>query len=210
MAPVHSTAPRTDLLIANASSSAVDLARWGLGLALALLVIGSVALVVMLVRRRRRPAPSPIPLPRETPAPPRRRAPPVRTAPARPAVGFAGGGLAVATSGLVCPTCRTEYSGMIYCPRDARRLVAPEEMLAGARSAGGMCGSCGRAFEPGLRRCPHDGADIIPAALYLATRRRRDAAPTGVMAKVCPVCRDKADLSSRFCGRDGHELVVVN
>ncbi|HVV82641.1 MAG TPA: hypothetical protein VHE35_06155, partial [Kofleriaceae bacterium] len=62
----------------------------------------------------------------------------------------------------------------------------------------------------GLRRCPHDGADLVPQAMYQATRRERDAAPTGVLAKVCPVCRRRFDLSSRFCGRDGHELVVIN
>jgi hypothetical protein len=123
---------------------------------------------------------------------------------------LAGGALAVVSTGLVCPTCRTEYHGQTFCERDARRLVPAEEMLAGARSAGGMCISCGRAFEPGLRRCPHDGGDIIPAMLFQATRRRRELAPTGVMAKVCPVCRERSDLSARFCGRDGQELVVIN
>ncbi len=195
--------------IANAGAGALDLARWGLGGALVLLAAGLTALVVVLTRRQRKPAPPP-PAPVEVRPVVRRPTPPPRPAPTRPPVAFGGGGLAVASSGLVCPTCRTEYSGVTYCPRDARRLVAAEEMLAGARSAGGMCMSCGRAFEPGLRRCPHDGAEIVLAALYLASRRRRDAAPTGVMAKVCPVCRDQADLSARFCGRDGHELVVVN
>jgi hypothetical protein len=123
---------------------------------------------------------------------------------------LAGGALAVVSTGLVCPTCRTEYTGKSFCERDARRLVPPEEMLGGARSAGGMCTTCGRAFDPGLRRCPHDGGDVIPAMLFQATRRRREIAPTGVMAKVCPVCRERSDLSARFCGRDGQELVVIN
>ncbi|MBZ0235060.1 MAG: hypothetical protein K8M05_22220, partial [Deltaproteobacteria bacterium] len=118
--------------------------------------------------------------------------------------------LAVVSTGLVCPTCRTEYQGKSFCERDARRLVPAEEMLAGARSAGGMCTTCGRAFEPGLRRCPHDGGEIIPAVLFQATRRRREMAPTGVLAKVCPVCRERSDLAARFCGRDGQELVVIN
>jgi hypothetical protein len=134
-----------------------------------------------------------------------------RSAPPRPPqVAFAGGALAVVSTGLVCPTCRTEYQGKTFCERDARRLVPAEEMLAGARSAGGMCTSCGRAFEPGLRRCPHDGGDVIPSVLFQATRRRREIAPTGVLAKVCPVCRERSDLSARFCGRDGQELVVIN
>jgi hypothetical protein len=46
--------------------------------------------------------------------------------------------------------------------------------------------------------------------MYQASRRRRDSGPTGVLAKVCPVCRRRFDLSARFCGRDGHELLVVN
>jgi len=118
------------------------------------------------------------------------------------------GGLEVATSGMVCPTCRTEYAGMHYCQRDARRLVSAEDMLEG-RSTGGMCPRCGRAFDPGLRRCPHDGAELVPPQAYRATRPAAPA-PTGVLAKVCPVCRQRFDLSARFCGRDGHDLVVVN
>jgi hypothetical protein len=199
-----------------ASARAVELARWGLAIALVLLALAAIALVVIAARRRREaeaetePAPAP-PMP---PPVPRRTAPPPpqtrRAPPARQTVALAGGALAVVSTGLVCPTCRTEYSGKSFCERDARRLVPPEEMLAGARSAGGMCTSCGRAFEPGLRRCPHDGGEIIPSVLFQATRRRREIAPTGVLAKVCPVCRERSDLSARFCGRDGQELVVIN
>lgn len=123
----------------------------------------------------------------------------------------AGGGLAVASSGMVCPTCRTEYQGLSYCTRDARRLVPAEEMLAG-RSAGGVCVSCRRAYEPGLRRCPHDGGELVPAtvAAALRGRRRQFTAPTGVIATICPSCRARFDLAARFCGHDGTELVVVN
>ena len=138
-----------------------------------------------------------------------------RTVAARPApraMASAGGGLQVAASGMVCPTCRTEYPGMTYCLRDARRLVPAEEILGGGRGPGGVCVACRRAFDPGLRKCPHDGGDVIPAPLFWATRGRRDrdAAPTGVEAKICPACRRRYDLSARFCGRDGAELVVIN
>ncbi len=123
----------------------------------------------------------------------------------------AGGGLAVASSGMVCPTCRTEYLGLSYCTRDSRRLVPAEDMLAG-RSAGGVCVSCRRAYEPGLRRCPHDGGELVPATVAAALRgkRRQSTAPTGVIATICPSCRAKFDLAARFCGHDGTELVVVN
>jgi hypothetical protein len=203
--------------LSAASSQAVELARWGLAIALVLLALAAIALVVIAARRRRpevevAPEPEPAPAPTPTPPPvPRRAAPPRRPPPqARQSVSLAGGALAVVSTGLVCPTCRTEYTGKSFCERDARRLVPPEEMLGGTRSAGGMCTTCGRAFDPGLRRCPHDGGDVIPAMLFQATRRRREIAPTGVMAKVCPVCREKSDLSARFCGRDGQELVVIN
>src|SRR5439155_10804747 len=122
--------------------------------------------------RAREPAP-PAPAP-----PPRPRA--------RPAVvrgGGGGGGLAVATSSaMVCPTCRTEYHGMTYCTRDARRLVLPEDMLGGplrslpmGKSAGLVCMACRRAYEPGLRSCPHDGNELVPFSVYNATRPRRRA-----------------------------------
>ena len=113
---------------------------------------------------------------------------------------------------MVCPTCRTEYAGMTYCTRDARRLVSAEEILSGGRGPGGVCVACRRAFDPGLRKCPHDGSDVIPAPLYWATRgrREREHAPTGVEARICPACRRRYDLSARFCGRDGAELVVIN
>jgi len=194
--------------LATSGTGAVTVARWLLAAALVLLAIGVVVLIRMALRRRR-PQPVPLPSPLPPPLPVRASGPP-RPPPRVTTLGLAGGGLAVASSGLVCPTCRTEYHGMSFCPRDARRLVPAEEMVAGIRGAGGMCTICGRAHEPGLRRCPHDGGDIIPSALYVATSRRRDLAPTGVMAKVCPLCRERADLSSRFCGRDGHELVVIN
>ena len=54
-----------------------------------------------------------------------------------------------------------------------------------------------------------DGAELVPPSAYRATRPA-DPAPTGVLAKVCPVCRHRYDLSARFCGKDGHDLVVVN
>jgi len=169
------------------------------------------------VRALPAPSPSVVPPPR-----PRSRAQMSRAA--------GGGGLAVATSSaMVCPTCRTEFHGMTYCTRDARRLVPPEEMLGGplrgatagglgalsslaGKSAGLVCMACRRAYEPGLRSCPHDGNELVPFPVYNATRPRRHGStePTGVIARVCPVCGAKYDLSARFCGHDAGELVVIN
>ena len=109
---------------------------------------------------------------------------------------------------------------MTYCTRDARRLVPPEEMLGGGlgamrgigKSAGLVCMACRRAYEPGLRSCPHDGNELVPFPVYNATRPRRRGAtePAGVIARICPVCSTKYDLNARFCGHDAGELVVIN
>lgn len=122
---------------------------------------------------------------------------------------------------MVCPTCRTEYHGMAYCTRDARRLVPPEDMLtsralgsaSAGKSAGLVCMACRRAYEPGLRSCPHDGNELVPFPVYNATRprsRRNSTEPAGVVARICPVCGAKYDLNARFCGHDAGELVVIN
>lgn len=190
---------------------------------LALVILGLVAMVLLLRRRAKAPPASTaeqrelLPLAAAPPSAPRPRV--------RPAVvrGGGGGGLAVATSSaMVCPTCRTEYHGMTYCTRDARRLVPPEEMLVGAnisaaksmgRSAGLVCMACRRAYEPGLRSCPHDGNELVPFTVYNATRprsRAKTSEPSGVVARICPVCSSKYDLNARFCGHDAGELVVIN
>jgi hypothetical protein len=182
-----------------------------------LLVAVLIALLAMVVvlRRRARDARAPepaAPAPRLATPRPRPRQSPSGMRVARGG-GGAAGGLAVATSAMVCPTCRSEYDGHMYCLRDARRLVPAEEMLGGQRSAGLYCATCRRAFEPGLRKCPHDGADLMPASLYWASRPKRARAktePLGVIGRICPVCRGRYDLAARFCGVDGAELVVIN
>jgi hypothetical protein len=180
-------------------------------------LIGLAAMVVVLRRRARearaaataamRPQPRPV-APRPRPRPPSRQ-----LVAGAGGGGAVGGQLAVATSSMVCPTCRSEYDGHVYCLRDARRLIPAEEMLGGTRSTGLFCATCRRAYEPGLRRCPHDGGDLMPAAMYWATRPKRAHAktePTGVIGRICPVCRGRYDLAARFCGVDGAELVVIN
>lgn len=187
---------------------------------LALVILGLIAMAVM-VRKRSRPVDEQVTEPVRV-APPPDRPPPPRPR-VRPALhrGGGGGGLAVATStAMVCPTCRTEYHGMTYCTRDARRLVPPEEMLGGplralasGKSAGLVCMACRRAYEPGLRSCPHDGNELVPFPVYNATRprsRRNSTEPAGVVARICPVCSTKYDLNARFCGHDAGELVVIN
>ncbi|MEO8550850.1 MAG: hypothetical protein ABI678_12780 [Kofleriaceae bacterium] len=190
---------------------------------LLVLVIAGLVAMAFLVRRRTRAVDDSTDQMRAIPAPPPAGAPPPRprTRPQLIRSGGGGGGLAVAiSSARVCPTCRTEFHGMTYCTRDARRLVPPEEMLGGplrvagssAKSAGLVCMACRRAYEPGLRSCPHDGNELVPFPVYNATRpRKRNATePAGVIARICPVCATKFDLNARFCGHDAGELVVIN
>jgi len=195
---------------------------------LALVILGLAALALLLRRRNRvqaaaaavpaRPPAAAVPTAPSLPRPRPRPVQHVRSGGA----GGATGGLAVATSSaMVCPTCRTEYHGMTYCTRDARRLVPPEDMLGGpglgpmralSRSAGLVCMACRRAYEPGLRSCPHDGNELVAFPVYNATRPRRakTTEPAGVIARICPVCGTKYDLNARFCGHDAGQLVVIN
>ena len=191
---------------------------------LALVIIGLIAVAILLRRRNRMQAATTPPATRAQAALP--SVPVLPRARPRPSQhvrgGGASGGLAVATSSaMVCPTCRTEYHGMTYCTRDARRLVPPEDMLGGpglgplralSRSAGLVCMACRRAYEPGLRSCPHDGNELVPFPVYNATRprRARTTEPAGVIARICPVCGTKYDLNARFCGHDAGQLVVIN
>lgn len=190
---------------------------------LLVLVVAGLVAMALFVRRRSRVLAEPLPEPVRLQTPAERPPPRPRSRPAMMR-GGSGGGLAVATSSaMVCPTCRTEYHGMAYCTRDARRLVPPEEMLGGplravsggpgGRSAGLVCMACRRAYEPGLRSCPHDGNELVPLPVYNATRprsRRNSTEPAGVIARICPVCGAKYDLNARFCGHDAGELVVIN
>lgn len=161
-----------------------------------------------LTSRRRQPASSPASPPsRALPTVPER--PRVRVRTARAAGG--GAGLALTATTLACPSCRSEYEGAVYCTRDARRLVPAYELQSHPRSQGVVCLACRRAFEPGIRRCPHDGTSLVPFAVYAATRpRSRTMEPAGVIARICPVCGSRHDLHARFCGVDGAELVVIN
>jgi len=110
---------------------------------------------------------------------------------------------------------------MTYCTRDARRLVPPEDMLGGpglgplralSRSAGLICMACRRAYEPGLRTCPHDRHRSwfrFRSTTRPRPRRAKTSEPTGIDRRICPVCSTKYDLNARFCGHDAGQLVVI-
>jgi hypothetical protein len=71
--------------------------------------------------------------------------------------------------------------------------------------AGGVCLTCNRGYNPGVKVCPVDGDELVPAAVAgVATAA---PAPRG---KICPTCGDRFDGAARFCGKDGTVLVLVN
>jgi hypothetical protein len=160
-------------------------------------------------RQIKEPPPAPeLPAPVAPPLPAVMERPRVRVRTSRSA---GGAGLAVTQTAVACPSCRREYEGAVYCSRDARRLVPSHELQHHPRSQGVVCMACRRAFEPGIRRCPHDGTALVPFAVHAATRpRSRTMEPAGVIARICPVCASRYDLHARFCGVDGSELVVIN
>jgi hypothetical protein len=98
-----------------------------------------------------------------------------------------------------------------FCAYDSRRLVPISEIVERSRTAGSVCPRCRRSYDAGIRFCPHDAEELIPAPLWEATHgKRADPSPTGIMAKICPQCASRFDLASTFCTRDGAELMTIN
>jgi predicted amidophosphoribosyltransferase len=64
-----------------------------------------------------------------------------------------------------------------------------------------VCPACHRDYAPGLRFCPHDARDLVPASDPAAR-----AAGTG---STCPTCRRSYDAGKKFCALDGEELVPL-
>jgi predicted amidophosphoribosyltransferase len=81
----------------------------------------------------------------------------------------------------------------------------PEAAQAGAdlRSRGPalICPACHRDYAPGLRFCPHDARDLIPATDPIAR-----ASGSGA---TCPTCKRSFDAGKKFCAFDGEELVPL-
>jgi hypothetical protein len=103
-------------------------------------------------------------------------------------------------------TCREEYPpDAQFCPNDGNRLVKQQEGDA-RMPAGGICPVCGQGFDPGVITCPTHDEELVPAAVYYATR----GSEPPVDKKICPVCGTQYTGQSGFCGTDGAALVPVN
>jgi hypothetical protein len=110
---------------------------------------------------------------------------------------------------MFCPSCRREFAGGggAYCPYDSNRLVpiaGHQDIIAGP--SGGICPTCRRGFNPGVKVCPHDGEELVPAAMMTAAINP----PAPARGKICPTCGGRFDGTAAFCGKDGTQLVLLN
>jgi hypothetical protein len=73
---------------------------------------------------------------------------------------------------------------------------------------GGICPTCGRGYDPGVKTCPLHADDLVPASVYqLRAQQQPLAAERG---KICPSCGGRYGGEATFCGKDGTALVLVN
>ena len=64
-----------------------------------------------------------------------------------------------------------------------------------------VCPACHRDYAPGLRFCPHDARDLVPA---------NDPGARAVgSGSTCPSCKRSYDAGKKFCAFDGEELVPL-
>jgi hypothetical protein len=113
------------------------------------------------------------------------------------------------TGPMFCPSCRREYpAGTTYCSFDSNRVVAirgHEALMSGP--SGGICPTCNRGFNPGVKVCPDHGDALVPAPVAGATQLVGSPAPRG---KICPTCGSRFEGAAAFCVKDGTQLVLLN
>jgi len=92
----------------------------------------------------------------------------------------------------------------------AKRRPAPDEHTFDAprppgevalRAQAMVCPACHRDYASGLRFCPHDARDLVPAS--------DPAARAAGAGSTCPTCRRSYDAGKKFCAFDGEELVPL-
>jgi hypothetical protein len=115
----------------------------------------------------------------------------------------------IATGPMFCPSCRRELpAGNTHCPYDSNRLVAiagNETLMSGP--SGGICPTCNRGYNPGVKVCAVDGDELVPTVVASVGSGSRSLPSRG---KICPTCGGRFDGAARFCGKDGTQLVLVN
>ncbi|HVT07575.1 MAG TPA: hypothetical protein VHO67_08960 [Polyangia bacterium] len=89
----------------------------------------------------------------------------------------------------------------ISAPADAPGRPDVASIQASARGPALICPACHRDYPPGLRFCPQDARDLVPATDPIAR-----ASGTGA---TCPTCKRSFDAGKKFCAFDGEELVPL-
>jgi hypothetical protein len=82
---------------------------------------------------------------------------------------------------------------------DAIAQRAPMELAP--RPQAMICPACHRDYAPGLRFCPHDARELLPAS--------DPAARAAGAGSTCPTCKRSYDAGKKFCAFDGEELVPL-
>jgi predicted amidophosphoribosyltransferase len=73
--------------------------------------------------------------------------------------------------------------------------------------SGGICPTCNRGYNPGVKVCAIDGDELVPTVVASVGSGSRSLPSRG---KICPTCGGRFDGAARFCGKDGTQLVLVN
>jgi hypothetical protein len=81
----------------------------------------------------------------------------------------------------------------------------PEAQVAAG--AHWVCPVCRRAYPSEIKRCPHDGTDLIE---YEQFTKAHKAQHTSGGQKRCPKCGVTYSDTSAFCPQDGIALVPIN
>jgi hypothetical protein len=88
-----------------------------------------------------------------------------------------------------------------HSAREAIPDVPRAPMEPPSRAQAMVCPACHRDYAPGLRFCPHDARDLVPAS--------DPAARAAAAGSTCPSCKRSYDAGKRFCALDGEELVPL-
>lgn len=108
----------------------------------------------------------------------------------------------VARDVRTCPVCANEFDAPLqFCPHDGAQLSDGKN----AGAPGVVCPICRRGFDASIKTCPDHGEELVPKTAL----GHFEAGPRK-QAKICPVCGERFEGQTAFCGKDGTPLVVLN
>jgi hypothetical protein len=101
----------------------------------------------------------------------------------------------------VLPYLRARRRPGVAAPGVATAELSPAPRELAPRPQAMVCPACHRDYAPGLRFCPHDARDLVPAS--------DPAARAAGSGSTCPTCKRSYDAAKKFCAFDGEELVPL-